>query len=41
MLSSAVLTSEGDKRISRNRDVEAARYRVDNRLSSSCVSAEL
>jgi len=31
MLSSAVLISEDDKRVSENKDVKAARYRVNNR----------
>jgi len=30
MLSSAVLVSKDDKRVSENKDVEAARYRVNN-----------
>jgi len=30
MLLSAVLVSEDDKRVSENKDVEAARYRVNN-----------
>ena len=30
MLVSAVLTSEGDKRVSKNKDVEAVRCRVSN-----------
>jgi len=31
MLSSAVLISKDDKRVSGNKDVKAARYRVNNR----------
>jgi len=30
MLSSTMLISENDKRVSRNKDVEAARYRVNS-----------
>ena len=30
MLSSTVLVSENDKRVSGNKDVEAVRYRVNN-----------
>ena len=30
MLMSTVFTSKGDKRVSGNKDVEAARYRVNN-----------
>ena len=41
MLVSTVLTSKGNKRVNRNRDVKAARCRVNDRLLSSCISMEL
>jgi len=37
MLLSAVLVSEGDKRVSENKDIKAAKCRINNGGSSSYV----